>query len=368
MIPLCVPKIKGNEWKYIKECIDTNWVSSAGSYVDRFERDFSEYLNVKKSVTTSNGTTALFLALKILGIREGDEVIVPSLTFISPVNTIKYVGAEPVFVDVTRDTYVMNVEKVVELITDKTKAIIPVHLYGHPVDMDKLVEIAREHNLYIVEDATESLGAFYKGRTVGTLGDIGCFSFNGNKLITTGAGGMLVTNDEELGDKAKFLSTQAKVTNENKSFYHPEIGYNFRMPNILAAMGCAQLEDIDEYIRIKRENASYYNKLLKNVRGITMPIEKEWAKNVHWLYSIIVEDEYGISRDDLIKILAKNKIESRPFFTPIHKMPPYKNCRHGDLSITEELAKKGLNLPSSVGLTKEEIQKVYKTIISNQRS
>lgn len=362
MIPLCVPEIKGNEWKYIKECLDTNWVSSAGSYVDKFEKDFKNYLKIKKSVVTSNGTTALYLALKVLEIGEGDEVIVPSFTFISPVNTIKYVGAEPVFVDVCKDTYVMDVQKVEELITSKTKAILPVHLYGHPVDMDRLIYTAEKHNLYIIEDATESLGCLYKDRYVGTIGDIGCFSFNGNKLITTGAGGMLVTNNEKWGENAKFLSTQAKVTNENKSFYHPETGYNFRMPNILAAMGCAQLENIDEYIKIKRENAAYYNELLKDVKGIALPIEKEWAKNVYWLYSIVVEDEYGINRDQLIKILAENRIESRPFFIPVHEMPPYVDCKHGDLSVTEELSRKGINLPSSVGLTKEEIEKVCEVI------
>ncbi len=365
MIPLCVPEIKGNEWKYIKECLDTNWVSSAGSYVDKFEKDFKNYLKIKKSVVTSNGTTALYLALKVLEIGEGDEVIVPSFTFISPVNTIKYVGAEPVFVDVCKDTYVMDVQKVEELITSKTKAILPVHLYGHPVDMDRLIYTAEKHNLYIIEDATESLGCLYKDRYVGTIGDIGCFSFNGNKLITTGAGGMLVTNNEKWGENAKFLSTQAKVTNENKSFYHPETGYNFRMPNILAAMGCAQLENIDEYIKIKRENAAYYNELLKDVKGIALPIEKEWAKNVYWLYSIVVEDEYGINRDQLIKILAENKIESRPFFMPVHEMPPYVDCKHGNLPVTEELSRKGINLPSSVGLTKEEIEKVCEVISSN---
>lgn len=368
MIPLCVPEIKGNEWKYIKECLDTNWVSSAGSYVDKFEEDFSNYLKVKKSVTTSNGTIALFLALKILGIGEGDEVIVPSLTFISSVNAIKYVGAEQVFVDVCRDTYVMDVEKIEELITPRTKAILPVHLYGNTVDMDKLVDIAKKHDLYIIEDATESLGALYKGKLVGTIGDIGCFSFNGNKLITTGAGGMLVTNNEELGEKAKFLSTQAKVVNENKSFYHPEIGYNFRMPNLLAAMGCAQLENINEYIEKKKKNAAYYNKLLKDVKGITLPTEKEWEKNVHWLYSIVIEDEYGISRDELIKTLAENEIESRPFFMPVHEMEPYMNCRSGDLAVTEELKNKGLNIPSSVGLTIEEIDKICEVIVDNQKS
>lgn len=362
MIPLCVPEIRGNEWKYIKECLDTNWVSSVGSYVNKFELEFQKYINAKKAVVTMNGTSALHLALLILGIGEGDEVIVPSLTFIASVNVIRYVGAEPVFVDVCRDTYCMDISKVEELITEKTKAIIPVHLYGHPVDMDPLMELAKKYNLYVIEDATEGLGALYKDKPVGTIGHIGCFSFNGNKLITTGAGGMLVTNDEELGEKAKFLSTQAKVVNENKAVYHDEIGYNFRMPNILAAMGCAQLENIEEYIQAKRKNANHYNELLKDVEGITLPVEKEWARNVYWLYSIIVEDEYGINRDTLIKRLYNAGIESRPFFMPIHKMKPYRNYKHGDMCITEELAEKGLNLPSSVGLKRDEIIKVCQTI------
>ncbi|WP_352404926.1 LegC family aminotransferase [Sporanaerobacter acetigenes] len=363
MIPLCVPEIRGNEWKYIKECLDTNWVSSAGSYVDKIENDFAKFVNAKKAVVMSNGTSALYLALKALDIQEDDEIIVSSLTFISSVNVIRYIGARPVFVDVCRDTFVMDVKKVEELITPKTKAILPVHLYGHPVDMDMLMEIAKRYNLYVVEDATESLGSLYKKNHTGTIGDIGCFSFNGNKLITTGGGGMIVTNNEEIGERAKFLSTQAKVVIENKAFYHPEVGYNFRMPNILAAMGCAQLENIDEYIQAKIEHANHYNELLKDVKGITLPTEKEWAKNVHWLYSIVVEDEYGISRDELIKLLAENEVESRPFFMPIHKMPPYVDCKHGDLSVTEELSGKGLNLPSSVGLKMEEIEKVCEVIM-----
>ncbi len=249
MIPLCIPEIKGNEWKYIKQCLDTNWVSSAGSFVDKFEEDFAKYVKATKAVVTMNGTAALELALRTLGIGKGDEVIISSMTFISPVNTIKYVGAEPVFVDVCRDTYVMDADKIEEMITPKTKAILPIHIYGHPVDMDKIMEIAKKHNLYVIEDATESLGSLYKDKAVGTIGHIGCFSFNGNKLITTGAGGMLVTNSEELGDRAKYLSTQTKTILENEAFYHEEIGYNFRMPNLLAAMGCAQLENIDEYIK-----------------------------------------------------------------------------------------------------------------------
>lgn len=362
MIPLCVPEMGGNEWKYVKECIDTNWVSSVGSYVNLFEEKFAEYVKANRAVVTMNGTAALQLALITLGIGQGDEVIVPSMTFISPVNTIKYVGAEPVFCDVCRDTYVMDADKIEELITTKTKAIMPVHIYGHPVDMDKVMELAHKYKLYVIEDATEALGSEYKGTPVGTIGDMGAFSFNGNKLITTGAGGMLVTNDKIAGDRAKFLSTQTKVVLENKAFYHPEVGYNFRMPNLLAAFGVAQLEKIDEYLEKKREHAKYYNELLKDVKGITLPVEKDYAKNCYWLYSVVVEDDYGISRDELIKALKENDIESRTFFMPVHEMPPYKECKHGDMSVTYEISKRGINLPSSVGLTEEEIKVVCDVI------
>lgn len=362
MIPLCVPEIRGNEWKYIKECLDTNWVSSAGAFVDRFEDEFARYLNVKKSVVTMNGTSALELALRTLNIGVGDEVIVSSMTFISPVNTIKYVGAEPVFVDVCRDTWVMDADKVEELITPRTKAIIPVHIYGHPADMDKIMDIANRHNLYVIEDATESLAAEYKGKKVGTIGHIGCFSFNGNKLITTGAGGMLVTDDEKLGERAKYLSTQTKTVFPNGGFYHEEIGYNFRMPNLLAAMGCAQLENIDEYSNIKRNNANLYNKFLSDIKGITLPVERESVKNIYWLYSILVEENYPISRDELILKLKENDVQSRPFFMPVHKMPPYKECRTGEMNVTNDITKKGINLPSSVGLSEGEIRKVCDVI------
>lgn len=362
MIPLCIPEIRGNEWKYVKECIDTNWVSSVGSYVNLFEERFNEYVGSKSAIVTMNGTAALQLALVTLGIGEGDEVIVPSLTFISPINTIKYVGAEPVFVDVCRDIFVMDAEKIESLITPKTKAIMPVHIYGHPADMDRIMEIAQKHNLFVIEDATEALGSKYKGKMAGTIGHIGCYSFNGNKLITTGAGGMFVTNNLEYGDRAKFLSTQTKVVTENKAFYHPEVGYNFRMPNLLAAFGVAQLENVEEYLKVKRESAAYYNELLSEVKGITLSIEKDNVENCFWLYSILVEKEYGMTRDELIQKLNEAKIEARPFFMPIHDMPPYKDCRHGDLSVTKELYELGINLPSSVGLKKEDIEVVCSII------
>ena len=358
MIPLCVPEVRGNEWKYIKECLDTNWVSSVGKFVDRFEVEFAEYNEVNAAVVTMNGTAALQLALVTLGIGEGDEVIVPSMTFISSVNAIKYVGAIPVFVDIDRETFVMDVNKVEELITEKTKAIMPVHIYGYPVEMDEINAIAKKYKLFVVEDATEALGTKYKGKLAGTLGDIGCFSFNGNKLITTGAGGMLITNNEELAKKAKYLSNQTKTITENGAMYHEEVGYNFRMPNILAAMGVAQLEKVDEYLEVKRRNAKLYNELLKDVEGITLTKEVDYVDNCYWLYSILIEDNFRMSRDELIELLKENGIQARPFFLPVHDMKPYANSKCGDMKVTIDVSNRGINLPSSVSLTEEEVRKI----------
>lgn len=363
MIPLCVPEIKGNEWKYVKECLDTSWVSSVGAFVDRFEDEFAKYEEAEVAVVTMNGTAALQLALNTLNIGEGDEVIVSSMTFISPVNTIKYVGATPVFVDVCRDTFVMDAEKVEELITDNTKAIMPIHIYGYPVDMDKINKIAKKYGLYVIEDATEALGTIYKGKKAGTIGDIGCFSFNGNKLITTGAGGMLVTNNKERGERAKYLSNQTKTILDNGGCLHEEIGYNFRMPNLLAAVGVAQLEMVPEYISAKRRNAALYNELLKDVKGITL-VKNDCMdiQNSYWLYSILVEKEFPASRDELLRILNKNGIGARPFFMAVHEMPPYIGDKTGDMSITNEISSLGINLPSSVNLAEEDIRKVCKVI------
>lgn len=367
MIPLCVPQLQGNEWKYVKECLDTNWVSSVGNYVDLFEERFREYLNIDSAVVTMNGTAAITLALHTLGIGPGDEVIVPSMTFIASVNPIKYVGASPVFVEITADTWVMDVERIEELITENTKAIIPVHTYGNVVDMEPLLAIAKKYNLAIIEDATEALGSEYKTsdgiwHKAGTLGDFGTFSFNGNKLITTGSGGMLVTNNYDLGGKAKYLSNQAKTVLPNGGMIHEEIGYNYRMPNILAAMGVAQLEKVEEYVEIKRRNAAMYNQLLRDIEGLELPIEKENVKHCQWLYGVLVKENYPLKRDELIENLKENGIMTRPFFQPIHEMQPYKMNKKGRLTNTKEASSKGISLPSSTMLTLEELKKVYQHI------
>jgi len=343
----------------MKECLDTGWVSYAGSFVSLFEERFAACIDADHAVATMNGTAALHLALAALGIGPGDEVIVPTLTFIAPVNAVTYTGATPVFVDAEERTWNMDVRLVEEKITGRTRAILPVHLFGHPVDLDPLLEIAGKYGLYVVEDASESLGARYKGKNVGVLGDIGCFSFNANKLITTGGGGMLVTGNAALAEKARFLSSQAKAL--GAAYFHPDIGYNYRMTNVQAAMGVAQLEQIEEYLAAKRQNALLYNAQLADVEGVVGPLEEDWATHSYWLYSVLV-DGCPLSRDELVLKLADAGMESRPFFLPIHSLPPYRNRCHGDFPVAGRLAGRGLNLPSSVGLQEEEILRVCRKL------
>ena len=368
MIPLCEPVINGKEWDYIKDCLDTGWVSSVGSYVDMFEKQFNDYIGAANSVVTVNGTAAIALALEILGIGLGDEVIVPSMTFIASVNPIIYCGAAPVFSDITEDTWVMDVSKVEELINDRTKAIIPVHVYGNMVDMEALLKIADKYGIPIIEDATEALGSKYRMSDgnwymAGTLGRFGAFSFNGNKLITTGAGGMLVTKKFDEGKQAKYLSNQSKSVALNGGVFHETVGYNYRMPNLLAAMGVAQLEKIDDYLAEKSRQAKMYNKLLAGVKGIIIPAEKDNVIHSHWLYSVLVTDEFRISRDDLMVELKKKGIISRPFFMEIHKMAPYLGYRAGDLKLSAKISNTGINLPSTVGLSDDEIKFIVDAII-----
>ena len=359
MIPVAEPNLDGNELKYVTECIKTGWISSIGSYVKRFEKGFSEYCGVKHGIAVANCTVALHLSLKALGIQKRDEVIIPSLTFVATANAVKYVGAKPVFVDSEPRTWNIDPEKIEEKITPKTKAIMPVHLYGHPCNMDRIREIAEKHNLRIIEDAAEAHGAEYKGKKVGSLSDVSCFSFYGNKIITSGEGGMCLTNDKQIAEKIEELKDHGM--SKEKRYYHPSLGYNYRLTNIQSAIGLAQLEKIEETIEIKRKNAQIYNSLLKDVKGVKLPVEESWSKNVYWMYSILIGKDYKLTRDELMIKLKNKGIDTRQFFIPLHKMP-YLN-EGQNLPVAEEVSEQGINLPSSTKLTKEQIEKISEIIL-----
>jgi aminotransferase in exopolysaccharide biosynthesis len=367
-IPLSIPFLNGNEWEYIKECLDTNWVSSVGKYVEKFEDDMAKYIGTDYAVATVNGTAALHMALKVLGVETGDKVLVPTLTFIASVNPIRYCNADPVFVDSERETYNMNPEKLEEKIKDlisdgnKPKAAVVVHLYGHPAKMDQIIDVCRKYDIKVIEDATESLGSEYKDKRTGSIGDIGCFSFNGNKLITTGGGGMLVTDNQKWAEKVKYLTTQAK--DDPEQFIHHEVGYNYRLTNIQAAMGVAQLEQIDSFINKKGKIAKKYNELLSNVDGVTVTPDKDWAFNNFWLYSILIdENKFGMNSKELYKKLNDKGIMSRPFFKPIHTMPMYEKYNSTNTDTADELWWEGINLPCSVNLELDKVEYIANKII-----
>jgi perosamine synthetase len=376
-IPLCVPSMRGNEWTYVKECLDTNWISSVGAYVTRFEEEMAAYLGVRRAVAVVNGTAGLHIALLALGIQPEDEVIVPALTFVAPVNAVRYCNAWPVFMDVQRDTWQMDVEKVVEFIERecnydngelfnrasgrRIKALLPVHILGHPVDIGPLIELAEKYGLVLIEDATESLGAKYKGRMVGTLGDLAVLSFNSNKLISTGGGGMIVTDDDRLADYFRYLTTQAK--DDPLEYIHGEIGYNYRLTNVLAALGVAQLEQIGAHIEAKRRIAARYHDGLSGVPGLTLPAQAEWAFSVFWLYTLLVEkDEFGMGSRELLRELGKRGIQTRPLWHPIHTLKPYQECQAYRIDIVNWLYERALSIPCSVGLTEAEQEQVIQMI------
>lgn len=359
VLPVAEPEVGDKELEYVTECITSNWISSIGKFVTRFEDEFARFCGTRYAIATSNGTVALHLALVTLGIGHGDEVIVPTLTFIATANAVTYTGAKPVFVDSERQTWNIDPEKIEAAITPRTKAVIPVHLYGHPADMAPIMEIAKKYNLYVIEDAAEAHGATYRGNYVGSIGDIGCFSFFGNKIITTGEGGMLTTNQENLARQAKMLRDHG--VSPDKKYWHPLIGFNYRLTNLQAAIGVAQMEKIDRILDRKREIALFYRSLLENVAGITLPSEASWARNVFWMYSILVEKEYGMSRDKLMVRLKEAGVDSRPVFYPVHTMPPYEQGL--SFPIAEELAGKGISLPSGIGLRDEEIERVVSLIV-----
>ena len=359
--PVYQPSLNGNEKKYVNECLDSTWISSKGKFVNSFENNFSEYVNSKCSTAVCNGTVALHLALMALGIREGDEVIVPTLTYIASVNAITYTGATPVFVDSLESTWQIDVEDVKKKITSKTKAIMCVHVYGHPCEMDGLLKITKEHNLFLVEDCAEAIGSLYKGQHVGTFGDVSTFSFYGNKTITTGEGGMVITNSEKLHNKIVHLKGQGLA--KDREYWHDAIGYNYRMTNICAAIGLAQLEQIDEILLKKQQIANWYMQDLKESR---YKFHNEIGDVTHsyWMCTILISED--IDREALKAFLITKGIETRPMFYPIHTMPIYAHVNKETYPISEKLAGLGMNLPSYPELNKDDIKYITNSLKSFQ--
>ncbi len=369
MIPVCEPTLRGNEKKYVTQCVETNWIGSSGDFIEKFEGMFSKACKAKYGVACSNGTTALHLALASLGIGKGDEVIVPDFTIIALANSVLYTGATPVFVDSEMKTWNIDASRIEEKITGRTKAIIAMHTYGCPADMDEIRRIADRHKLKVIEDAAEAHFAIYKGRPTGSLGDAGCFSFYANKIITTGEGGMVVTNDEAIAKKARLLRNHAFT---EPRFVHHEVGFNYRMTNIQAAIGVAQMERAAELLEGRRSNAPRYEAELKGVRGITLPPECPYGTNVYWMYGILIDkDRFGIGKDEVIRELKLRGIETRPFFFPMHMQPVYRNNPDIDCSgkypVAEQLYEQGLYLPSSSHLSDEQIKEISAALKSLEK-
>jgi perosamine synthetase len=381
-IPNCVPHLGGNEWQYLKECLDTNWVSSVGPFVDRFESAVAAYVGVKHGVATVNGTAALHVALLLAGVEPGDEVLVPSLTFIATANAVTYCGGVPVFMDSEPVSWGMDPTKVTDFLAREcevkggrvvnrstgrsVRAILPVHLYGHPADLDPLLDLSRRYPVALVEDCAEALGARYKGRRIGCHGLVGCLSFNGNKIMTTGGGGMILTDDEALARRARSLTTQAR--DEGLEYIHRAVGYNYRLTNIQAALGVAQLEQLDTFIEAKRRTAREYTEGLGHLGDAEPFGEAPWAFSTFWLYSVLLDpDRYGDIRG-LIAAANAEGIHIRPLWFPLHRQPVFSGRQAYRIEVADRLHGRGVSLPCSVGITPEEREQVIDFLARTRRS
>ena len=361
-IPMAEPVLGGNELKYVTECIQTNWISSQGSYVKRFEEMLGQRLGAAHVLSATNGTAALHLALLGYGVGPGDEVIVPDLTFAATINTVIHAGATPVIVDVDRRTWNIDPVLVAAAITPRTRAIMPVHLYGQPADMTALMALADTHRLIVIEDAAEAIGARHHGRPCGTIGHAGTFSFFSNKVVTTGEGGAVVFRDAEAAARARRLRDHGM--NPAKRYWHDEVGYNYRLTNLQAAIGCAQLEQADGFLARKQAIAQRYRAGLGDVPGLAMAVEMPGYENSFWMISVIVDEAAtGLARDDIMRRLGEAGIDTRPLFYPLHEMPPYKPfAGNRDFAATTSLSAQGFSLPSGVGLADDEIDYVCATL------
>ena len=353
-IPVAAPALVGREREYVLDCLDSTWISSSGSYLERFESAFAEFCGVRHAISCCNGTVAVHLALLAHGVGPGDEVIVPTLTYVATANPVVYCGAQPVFVDSEPHTWNMDPERVAAAITPKTRGIVVVHLYGHPVDMDPILEMAERHNLWVIEDAAEAHGARYRGRVVGSMGSLSTFSFYGNKIITSGEGGMVVTDDERLARLVRQLHGQGQ--DPQQRYWFPMVGFNYRMTNIEAAIGLAQLERIDWHLSRRREIAGWYREELADVEGIELSPQAPWAESAFWIACAVLDTAKFGSRDDVMAALDEDGIETRPFFYPLHTLPMYRQLSEGrEFPVAEDLALRGMNLPSSATLTRQDV-------------
>ena len=378
-IPLSVPNLKGNELKYVTDAVEEEWVSTGGAYIDRFEKEISEYLKIKVAVACQSGTAALHLSLIQSGVDFGDEVIVPTLTFIAAVNPVKYCGAYPIFMDCD-DSLTLDVIKLEEFCENecdfingilinkksnrKIKAIIVVHVFGNLANMDRIMKIAEKYNLKVIEDATEALGSYYtdgvyKGKFAGTIGDFGAYSFNGNKIITTGGGGMIIAKNQDDLEKIKYLSTQAK--DDTLYYIHDEIGYNYRMTNLQGALGVAQLEKLEDFVEIKQNNYNLYKKLFNEVNGVKILDFNGNIRPNYWFYSLVLEND-NIDRDEIIKKLAENKIQTRPIWGLLHEQKPYLEAQSYKIEKAYYYHDKVINIPCSSNLKNDDVIKVVENI------
>lgn len=364
MIPVASADLSGNEERYVLDALRSTWISSTGAYVDRFEHEFAEFAGAASSIAVVNGTAALHLALMGLDVRPGDEVILPSLTYVATANAVRYVGAEPVFVDVDPSTWCLDPAGLEGAITPRTRGVIAVHLYGHPADMDLINRVAGVHGLWVVEDAAEAHGALYRGRPVGGLGRVGAFSFYGNKILTSGEGGALTVNDPQLDVRLRTLRGQG--VDPHRRYFFPVVGYNFRLTNLACAILCAQLERYEELAARRQEIFALYEEGLTGLAGLGFQPVAEWADPARWLFCVTVDEEVaGLSRDEIASRLAKDDIDTRPFFIPLHRLPPYRReseARGERLPHTDRLSLQGLNLPTSTRMSDSDVGKVIESI------
>lgn len=365
-LPVCEPCFSDIESKYVLEAVQSAWVSSAGQFLEKFETGFASYCGMKHGVSTTSGTTALHLALVACDIQVGDEVIIPDFSMAAVLSSVLYCGATPVFIDAEKDTWNISVSAIEEKITEKTRVILPVHTYGHPVDMSVIWEIARKKRIIIIEDAAEAHGAEYKGQKCGSLGELSCFSFFGNKIITTGEGGMVLTNSDDIAQKLRYYKNLCFPYGK-REYRHDDLGFNYRMTNMQAALGLAQLEKIDYLAQQRINNAQEYCRLLSDIEGIRLPVNKPYAKNVYWMFGIVLDpNKAACTRDELSDYLTKNGIDNRSFFRPLHSQKMLNKFGIRDVGyypVTEYLAQNGLYLPSSSKLTKDEIARVCEAVI-----